>query len=133
MADINIYVSRIGQSRNLSLRDGVNDPLDDDLTTEVGTSQTIEWSLDPSLRGGRNDGITIVSVTKADSSIPKYINSQQLLTAHPTVTAGVASGTILATSPGIGKFENYSIGFTINTDPDPKCTYYDDPKLIMKN
>ena len=133
MADINIYVSRIGQSRNLSLRDGVNDPLDDNLTTEVETSQTIQWSLDPSPRPGRNDGITIVSITKADNSIPKYRNSQQLLIAHPTVTAGVASGTVVASSPGIGKFENYSIGFTINSDPDPKNTYYDDPQLKMKN
>ncbi len=133
MADINIYVSRIGQSRNLSLRDGVNDPLDDNLSTEVETSQTIEWTLDPSPRPGRNDGITIVSITKADTSIPKYRNSQQLLIAHPTVVAGVATGTVLSTSPGVNKFENYSIGFTKNSDSVPRNIYYDDPKLIMKN
>lgn len=132
MADINIWVSRIGQSRNLSLRDGVNNPMDDELTTIVDVNQTIEWSLDPTPGHGRNDGITIVSVTKADASIPKYANSQQLLTAHPSVSNGVATGTVLSASPGSGKFENYSIGFTVNSDPEPKCIYYDDPRLKMK-
>lgn len=132
MADINIYVSRIGNSRNLSLRDGVNSPLDDELTTEVDPSQKIHWSLDPNPPSGRNVGITIVSVQKADSSIPKYRNSQQLLESQPTVANGVASGQVVATSPGTGKFENYSIGFTVNSDTSPKCTYYDDPTLRMK-
>ena len=132
MADISIYVSRIGQSRNLSLRDADNNPLDDELTTMVSTSQTIQWVLDPSPSTGRNVGITIVSVTKADSSIPKYANSQQLLVADPSVSNGVASGTVVSASPGSGKFENYSIGFTVNSDPDPKCIYYDDPRLQMR-
>ena len=132
MADINIYVCRIGNSRNLSLRDGTNSPLDDELTTVVETSQIIHWSLDPNPPAGRNDGITIVSVQKADSSIPKYRNSQQLLISQPTVANGVATGQVVATSPGTGKFENYSIGFTVNSDAAPKCTYYDDPTLRMK-
>jgi len=132
MADISIYVSRIGQSRNLSLRDADNNPLDDELTTMVSASQTIQWELDPSPSAGRNVGITIVSVTKADSSIPKYANSQQLLVADPSVSNGVASGTVVSPSPGSGKFENYSIGFTVNSDPDPKCIYYDDPRLQMR-
>ncbi|MGB5369820.1 MAG: hypothetical protein WBN18_05275 [Flavobacteriaceae bacterium] len=132
MADINILVSRIGETRNLSLKQGTNDPGDDELETIVDVNQTIKWSLDPSPDPGRNNGITIVSVKKADASIPKYRNSQQLLIHQPTVTNGIANGQVVPVSPGSGKFENYSIGFTINSDPEPRCTYYDDPRLIMR-
>lgn len=131
MADINIYVSRIGQSNNLSLKDAYNDPEDDTLVTTVDVNQTIQWSLDPSPDPGRNTDIAIVSITKADTSLPKYANSQQLLLADPAVVDGVGNGTVVATSPGTGKFENYSIGFTVNSDPT-HTVQYDDPKLIMK-
>lgn len=131
MADINIYVSRIGQSNNLSLKDALSDPEDDTLTTTVDVNQSIQWSLDPSPDPGRNTDITLVSITKADATNPKYANSQQLLLADPTVTNGVGSGTVVGTSPGSGKFENYTIGFTVNSD-STHTVQYDDPKLIMK-
>jgi len=131
MADINIYVSRIGQSNNLSLRDASSDPGDDTLTTTVDVNQTIQWSLDPTPDPGRNTDIALVSITKADSTLPKYANSQQLLQADPTVSNGVGTGTVVSASPGSGKFENYTIGFTINSDSS-HTVQYDDPKLIMK-
>lgn len=132
MPDIIILVSRIGQSRNLSLKQGTNDPGDDSLETIVDVCQTIEWSLDPNPDRGRNTGITIVSIEKADSTIPKYRNSQQLLQSQPSVSNGAGNGTVVAASPGSGKFENYSIGFTVNSDPVPRCVFYDDPRLIMR-
>lgn len=131
MADINIYVSRIGQSNNLSLRDASSDPGDDTLTTSVDVNQTIQWSLDPTSDPGRTTDITLVSITKADSTLPKYANSQQLLLADPTVSNGVGNGTVVPVSPGSGKFENYTIGFTVNSDSS-HTVQYDDPKLIMK-
>ena len=129
-----IYVSRNGNSNNLRLRDSEgHNPGSDLLETQVSPSDTVTWEKDPYANDPVQPGYfpigSIISVTKADSSLPQYRNSVQLLTAEPTVSNGVATGTVISSSPGSGKFENYTIGYTL---PGSTTVLYDDPKLIMR-
>ena len=131
---ITIYVSRIGQSTNLSLKQGTNDPGDDTLITTVDLNQTIIWALDPHPDPGRNTDMTLLNVKAADSS---YQNSQQILVEDPyTAVNGVITGMVVNTAqtpkqPGTKPFENYMIGWFKNEDPN-KFEFWDDPKLIMR-
>lgn len=129
-----IYVSRAGNSNNLRLRDSEShDPGNDQLETQVSPNDTVTWVKDPNANPPAQPGYSpigsIVSVTKADSSLPQYANSIQLLIADPAVSNGVATGTVVSTSPGSGRFENYTIGYTLPGETD---VLYDDPKLIMR-
>lgn len=121
---IKIYVSRNGQSMQLKLRDSEgNNPGNDKLTTHVKPNDIVEWHLDPD----ELDIASIISVNKKVPGDPSYDpNSVDLLVKDPTPSDGVFSGTVKSISPGIGKFEDYKIGFKIQLDGP---TYYDDPKL----
>lgn len=135
MAGITIYVSRIGNSNNLRLRDSEDhDPGNDLLTTDVNTSDIITWIKDPRANSPAQPGYSpiecITSITKADSSLPQYRNSIPVLTANPTVSECSAIGYVLAISPGSGKFENYTIYYTL---PGDSTIHHDDPQLRMKN
>jgi hypothetical protein len=144
-ATITIYVSRIGQSTNLSLKQGTStpgqpgDPGGDDLETVVVASQPIEWKINPTPDPGRNNDITLEHVKAADASKPKFVNSQQLLVnAEYTAVSGVITAAVKASPPaptrgqGPGKksFENYQIGFYLNSDSN-KTEVWDDPKIRM--
>ena len=137
MADITIYVSKKnGNGNQLALRQGDNDSGNDNLETEVSVNQTIEWALDPIAHQGRNTDITLLHVKAADSSQNKYRNSQSLLTSDEiSAVNGVVSGTVVAAEPpsrvpGQKPFENYQIGFSVNSDPT-HTEVWDDPKLKM--
>jgi len=145
MADINIFVSRIGKSTNLSLKQGTStpgqpgDPGDDSLVTTVVPSQIIKWKVDPSPDPGRNNDITLKNVKASDSSIAKYKNSQQLLVdAEYSAVEGVITGTVKASPPpptsgqgsGAKSFENYLIGFSVNSD-STNTEVWNDPKIKM--
>jgi hypothetical protein len=149
-ATITIYVSRIGNSDNLSLKQGTStpgqpgDPGDDTLVTDVVANQPIEWKVDTNPDSGRNNDITLVHVKAADSSVSKYSNSQQLLVAaeyaavYTTLVSGVITATVKANPPapkpgqgsGEKSFENYQIGYYKNSDPT-KTEIWDDPKIKM--
>lgn len=122
-----IYVSRNGNSNQLSLSDSEgHNPGNDNLTTDVNAGDTVTWEL------SANSGLSsIVSVSQVTSGDPSYnAASQNLLANSPTSTNGVFSATVVSPSPGVGKFENYKIGFTV---PGDSTVYYDDPKLRMNN
>jgi len=142
-ATITINVSRIGNSTNLSLRqDGSRpgqpgDPGTDLLTTDVVAGQPVVWQLDPSPDPGRNTEITLEHVKSADPTVPKFVNSQQLLeNAEYTAVNGVITAKVKASppppgsgqNPGEKAFENYQIGFYLNSDPN-KTEIWDDPRL----
>ena len=141
MATINILVSLIGNSSELSLKQGTIDPQNDSLVTDVNASDTVIWSLDPNPDSGRNTNITLMNVKASDSSQPQYTNSQQILAAaeYTADANGVITGTVLATpppaKPGQGAnakaFENYEIGFYKNSDAT-KTEIWDDPRLQMR-
>lgn len=140
---ITIYVSRIGNSTNLSLKQGnsapgsPSDPGDDTLVTSVELNQVIEWKVDPNPDPGRKNDITLLHIKAANTTIPKYKNSQQLLVNDQyAAVAGVITGAIVGvsltpTQPNTKPFENYQIGFCLNSDPT-QTEVWDDPKLIMK-
>jgi len=150
MATINIYVSRKGNSNNLSLKQGTStpgqpgDPGDDSLVTDVDPNQTIVWKVDTNPDPGRNNDITLTHVKSADNTKPKYLNSQQLLVyaeynaVYIPVASGVITGTVKAVPPapkpgqgnGAKSFENYEIGFYLNSDTT-KTEIWDDPKMRM--
>lgn len=122
---ITIYVSRNGNSKQLKLRDSEgHNPGNDQLTTDVEAGNIVKWVLDS------NSGLTsITQVKKVTSSDPSYQpNAVTLLTSEPTSVNNEIIATVVATSPGIGKFENYKIGFTI---PGDTTEYWDDPKIRM--
>lgn len=128
-----IYVSRNGNSKSLKLRDSEgHNPGNDNLTTTVNPSDTVLWVLDPNANPPAQPGYSpiasIVSIVKADSTQPQYANSVPVLTADPTQVNGVWTGNVISPSVGKGKFENYTIGFTV---PGDSTVYYDDPKLQM--
>lgn len=121
-----IYVNRNGNSYQLRLSDSEgHNPGNDDLTTDVSPGDTVIWQL------GTNSGLaSIESINLVDSTDPSYVQgSQNLLTATPTSSNGVFSGTVISSSPGSNAFECYKIGFKV---PGDTTTYYDDPKLQMK-
>ncbi|MEP6260177.1 MAG: hypothetical protein ABJ092_01270 [Gillisia sp.] len=125
MAERIIYVSRNGRSHQLKLRDNQgHDPGNNDLTTEVDPNDTVIWKLDT------NSGLAeITGIKPSDSSKPEYRDSQDLLAAPPKNNNGNWEATVVSSSPGRGKFENYMIGFKI---PNDETEYWDDPKLQMK-
>ena len=120
-----IYVSRKGRSLNLKLRDSLgNNPGNNRLTTEVDPNDTVIWQLDT------NSGLSeITGIKPSDSSKRKYRDSQDLLAAPPKNNNGYWEASVVSSSPGRGKFENYMIGFKI---PNDETEYWDDPKLQMK-
>ena len=140
MATITIYVSLIGNSSNLSLKQGTNDPQDDSLVTDVDPNDTVIWSLDPNPDPGRNTDLTLLHVKAADSTLPRYTNSQQLLVdeqyeaVNGSIT-GVVKQNPPPPKPGQGanakSFENYQIGFYKNSDPS-HTEIWDDPRLQMR-
>ncbi len=145
MADITIYVSRIGNSTNLSLKQVVGgvttDPQNDSLETTVDLDQSIDWRVDPNPDPGRTSDIVLEQV-KAKEAKGTYINSQQILVnaeynaVYTSDPKGVITGTVVSTSPtpkqpGTKPFENYQIGWRESSD-SAQTEYWDDPKLIMK-
>jgi len=146
-ATITIYVSRIGNSTNLSLKQGSSapgqpgDPGGDEIETDVVASQPIEWKINPNPDPGRKNDITLEHVKAADASLPKFANSQQLLeSAEYTAANGVISAKVKASLPpprsGQGPnekaFESYQIGFYLNSD-STKTEIWDDPKIRGNN
>jgi hypothetical protein len=143
-APIIIYVSRQGNSHNLRLRDSLNDDPDntgDNLTTMVDPGNVIQWVLDPNTGSDPQHWFPISEIKSIQKAVPtagpppKYQNSIPVLIADPQKVNGVWTGTVLSTSPGKGKFENYKIGFTIDGDPnpnDPNGWWWDDPRIQMK-
>lgn len=144
-ATITIYVSRIGNSTNLSLKQGSSapgqpgDPGGDNLETEVVASQPIEWKINPNPDSGRKNDITLEHVKAADANTPKFTNSQQLLeNAEYAAVNGVVTAKVKASPPPPGRgqgpneksFESYQIGFYLNSDPS-KSEIWDDPKIKM--
>lgn len=134
MVGITIYVSRSGNSNNLRLRDSEgHNPGNDLLTTDVNASDIITWIKDPRANPPAQSGYfpieCITKITKSDSSLPKYRNSIPVLTADPTVNECSALGTVLDTSPGSGKFENYTTFYTL---PGDTTVHQDDPQLRMR-
>ncbi|WP_297692406.1 hypothetical protein [uncultured Eudoraea sp.] len=151
MATINIYVSKIANSGQLSLRLGTaipgtpDDPDNDTLVAGVDPSDTVRWSVDQHPDPGRNNNLTLVHVKAAIPAPGPYLNSQQLLenaeysAEYTPDPMGVITATVLATpppaKPGEAKaFENYQIGyfqsFPPPTDPTVPETW-DDPRLQM--
>lgn len=151
-ATITIFVSRKGQSTNLSLKQGTSqpgqpgDPGDDTLITDVVANQPIEWKVDPNPDSGRNNDIILMHVKAADNTQAKYKNSQQLLVepeyaaVYTTQVSGVITGTVKANppvakpdqGPGAKSFENYQIGW--RTDAESSTTeHWDDPRLRIKS
>lgn len=125
MAERIIYVSRNGRSNHLKLRDNQgHDPGNNELTTEVDPNDKVIWQLDT------NSGLSeIIGIKPSDSSKPEYRDSQDLLAGPPKNNNGYWEATVVSSSPGRGKFENYMIGFKI---PNDETEYWDDPKLQMK-
>lgn len=142
MADITILVSEIGQSLNLSLKQGTTDLSGDNLTTEVDLNQNIIWKVNPNPDSGRNNNIILMHIKSADASLPKYSKSQQILVeadyaaVYTEETSGVITGTVVSSSPtptepGKKPFENYQIGW--RKDSESAATeHFDDPTLRMK-
>lgn len=121
-----IYLKRLGNSYNLALRDSEgHNPGNDNLTTDVDAGDSVTWQLDT------NSGLaSIESIQLVGQTDPSYNPaSQNLITNNPTSTNGFTA-TIVSPSPGKNKFECYKIGFKV---PGDNTTYYDDPKLKMKN
>ena len=141
---ITIWVSRIGDTTDLSLKQdnskpgSPGDPGGDNIITTVSAKQTIYWKVNKTPDAGRNNDITLLHVKAADASLPKNANSQQLLVEdlYEANDEGVIEGVVLtsppaSSQPGQKAFENYQIGFYLNSDPS-KTEIWDDPKLIMK-
>ena len=122
MAEITIYVSRNGKSKNLKLRDseGNRDPDGDKITTVVNLGDTVIWELDP-------DGSNLYSL----NGIEKKASSEaDLLIGHPTLQSnGSYKGTVKNDPKLKGKKESYYIRYKIKEDGTIQA---DDPKLRMK-
>lgn len=144
-ATITIYVSRKGQSTNLSLKQGSSDPGDDSLITDVVANQPIQWKVDPTPDQGFNNDIILMHVKAADNTQPNYQNSQQLLVdeeyaaVYDTLTSGIITAAVKASPPaakpgqgaGAKAFENYQIGWRKDSE-DSTIEHWDDPKLQMR-
>ena len=122
-----VYVSVIGGSTNLSLRDSEgHNPGNDQLTTNVDVNDTVSWEVDPNPPRGANAISSIENVYKKANNDPK---NYSLLTANPGNKGnGVWQGSVVSTSPGSGKQESYNIDYKITAGGE---TYTDDPKLQM--
>jgi len=122
-----IYVSVIGGSTNLRLRDSEgHNPGNDQLTTTVNVNDTVSWEVDPDPPSGANAISSIENVYKKNNNDP---NNYSLLTGNPTNNGnGVWQGTVVSNSPGSGKQESYNIDYKIDAGGN---TYTDDPKLQM--
>lgn len=125
MAVINIYASRNGNSYQLKLRDSEgHNPGNNDITTNVKTGDTVQWQLD------RKSNLT--SLNGVLRSIkPGNPNTVALLTSDPVlISPNVYQGTVVSTSPGVGRIMTYKVGFTV---PGDEIVYWDDPKLSINN
>lgn len=120
MANRTIYVSRLNSNSNkIKLRDSEgHNPGDDDLTTFVDTGDTVTWKLDT------NSGLSEIS------KVEKKSDTHQLLTGKPQGNNGIWTGTVVSSSPGIGKKEKYKIYYKIAGDDKKR---HDDPILQMNN
>ena len=121
-----IYVSRNGNSHKLKLRDDKNkNPNNEDLTTGVVPNEIVEWRLE------ENSGLSeIIGIKESDPGLSQYKGSQTLLANGATRDKnGVWTATVVSSSPGKKKFQNYMIGYKI---PDDDKEYWHDPKLEMK-
>lgn len=123
-----IYVSRQGNSNNLSLRDSEsNGNGSDQLTTIVSPNETVIWELDPNPPQGSNSIAAITNVYQKADNNP---NNVSLLTGNPTSCGdGRFSGTVIPNSPGSGKYESYSIDYQLVAGGN---VLTDDPKLQMQ-
>jgi hypothetical protein len=131
-----IYVSRRGNSTNLRLRDSEgHDPGNDQITTMVDAGDTVTWELDPNASPPAKPGyfpiFEIISIRKADSSQPQYLNSIEVLVSDPGAPVnGVVTGQVKSPSPGRGKFENYNIAYRLTPGGD---ILTDDPVMQMNS
>jgi len=96
-----------------------HDPGNDDITTSVDAGDTVTWI--PDLASG---------ISSLQGIRKKVVANNNNLLASVTEDNGNYSGTIVSPSPGKNKKEQYEIGFKIAGDTN---TYWDDPKLKMKN
>lgn len=135
----NIYVSRQGNSSNLRVRDSEgNNPGNDQITTLVDPGDTVTWELDPradisnpQYQPGYFPIFAIISIKKADSTIPKYMNSIDVLIADPPPPVnGVVTGLVKSPTPGRGRFENYQISYYLVSGGVPQT---DDPIMQMNS
>ncbi len=123
MAKKIIYVSRNGKSQHIKLKDKVNDPGNNKLTTRVDPSDKVIWQLD------KDSGLSeITGIKESDNSKTQYKKSQNLFDGPVRKTKVGWEATILPVSPGSGKFQNYMVGFKIAGDD---TEYWDDPKIQM--
>ena len=131
-----IYVSRRGNSTNLRLRDSEgHDPGNDQITTMVNPSDTVTWQLDPNANPPAQPGyfpiFEIISVKKADSTQPQYLNSTEVLVSDPGAPVnGVVTGLVKSPTPGRGRFENYQISYYLVSGGVPQT---DDPIMQMNS
>ncbi|MEX0598663.1 MAG: hypothetical protein WD512_19425 [Candidatus Paceibacterota bacterium] len=120
MATINIYVSRVGNSSNIKLQDSEgHNPGNDNITTTVNTGDVLVWQLDQNSGLASLDGVRM----KSDSQ------NNLLVNIIPSGT-NQFTATVVGTSPGVGKFETYQIGYKV---PGNGTIIWDDPKLQMNN
>jgi hypothetical protein len=127
-----IYVSRNGNSFNLKLRDseGHGDG-SDDLNTTVNAGDTVIWQIDPTDPDISSLASISGTVKGNDPNQTNLLTGLPGRTYDPSFPGGsYFSGTVVSPSPGVGKFENYQIGFTV---PGDTTTYYDDPKITMNS
>jgi hypothetical protein len=141
MPNRTIYVSQNGNSGTLKLRDSEgHNPGNDDLTTDVGSGDTVTWVLDPNA-SGVNAIYSIESITYSppqDGPPPKYQGSTpvlyQMINGVKEVNGnaskddnGVMTGYV---DSGIAAntIENYQIGYKKVAGGS---TLYDDPRLKM--
>lgn len=135
-----IYVSRNGQNGlTLRLRDSEgHNPNNDNLTTDVNTSDTVTWEKDPWAESGDDhhagyfpiDQLLSVTAKVEEPGPPRiYPGSVNIFASGPTVSNNVGTATILSTKPAPGNpFENYSVGYTL---PGDSTVRSDDPRLQM--
>lgn len=136
-----IYVSKKGNSGNLKLRDSEgHNPNNDDLTTNVGSGDTVKWEKDPDA-SSPNSIDSIVSVTYSPPQAgppPIYQNSVKILyhidkdgnhvfDGNAAVADGVATAYV-QNGTAANAIENYNIGYK---EVEGGQTKYDDPRLRM--
>lgn len=137
MANYTIKVSRIGQSNQLSLRQGDNrpgnpggppnpgDPGNDSLVTTVAGGDTLEWVVDSDPDSGRNSNLVLESVSE-------NVSNTMLTEASPIeAVSGTISATVKQSSSVQGPrpvYDNYTIAWS---EPGNPTDHFDDPRLKM--
>lgn len=119
MAIRTIFISRNGNSTKIKLRDSEgHNPGNDDLTTQISPTDTINWVID-----------TQNPIASIDNIVAKPGNDSILKTA-PNNSTGTWSATAVDVdpSPGRPKFYSYNVFYHLLNDT---TTYDTDPKLNM--